>query len=366
MKRRSMDRIRELGQNIWLDFFSRAIMDNGKLLELIEDFGVGGITSNPSIFETAISNSTAYDEDVHAISLEEVKDEDIFYKLAIKDIRRATDYFAPLYAQSGGTNGFVSLEVSPKLANDAERTIAQARSLWKSIGRKNAMIKIPGTKEGLHAIRKCTSEGININVTLLFGLTRYEEVADAFILGLEDRLKLDKPIDEIVSVASFFISRIDAAVDPLLEKNGLEELKGQVAIACAKKAYQNYKAIFSSQRFEKLKEKGGRPQRLLWASTTPKDPSFEDVKYVEALIGKDTISTITIDTLKAFGDHGWAENLLEDDLAKADEILRVIKEMKIDMDLIGESLLDEGLKKFNNAFEKLMSSIQRKKILASA
>ena len=333
----------------------------GELKKLIEDDGVSGVTSNPSIFEKAISSSSDYDEDIATLSQQKSSNEDIFLGLAVKDIKRAADFFKPVYEKTNGEDGFVSLEVSPHLAHDTEGTIKQARELWKAVDRKNVMIKIPGTAEGLPAIRKCISEGININITLLFGLPRYKQVTDAYISGLEDRVKANQPIDQIASVASFFLSRIDVLIDPLLEEKGLSKMKGEVAIASAKKAYEIYKEVFSSERFKKLEAKGAKRQRVLWASTSSKDPSFSDVKYVEALIGAETINTIPIETLEAFNDHGKAENHLEDDLDKATHVLAQLKEKGIDINTITQKLEDEGIEKFNKAYDKLLEAIEKQK-----
>ncbi|MEP7081154.1 MAG: transaldolase, partial [Ginsengibacter sp.] len=277
--------IHDLGQSIWLDFFDRELMDSGKLQKLIDEDGLSGITSNPSIFEKAVTSSSDYDEDIRKMADEHKSNEEIFFGFATSDIRRAADILKPIYDQSKGTDGFVSLEVSPHLANDTNGTIKQAVQLWKTLDRENVMIKIPGTKEGIPAIRKCISEGVNINVTLLFGLDRYKEVAEAYISGLEDRVKTNQPIDHIASVASFFLSRIDVMIDPILKEKKLDKLVGEIAIASAKEAYHIYKDVFFSDRFRNLEKKGAKKQKVLWASTSSKDPSFSDVKYVEALIG---------------------------------------------------------------------------------
>ena len=364
MKHNKVKSIQDFGQSIWLDFFDRKIMDTGKLKKLIEDDGVSGVTSNPSIFEKAINSSSDYDEDITKLSQQKDSNEEVFFSLAVKDIKRAADFFKPVYEKTNGDDGFVSLEVSPRLAHDTEGTIKQARELWKAVDRKNVMIKIPGTAEGLPAIRKCISEGININITLLFGLPRYKQVTDAYISGLEDRIKANQPIDQIASVASFFLSRIDVLIDPLLEEKGLGKMKGEVAIASAKKAYEIYKEVFNSERFKKLEAKGAKRQRVLWASTSSKDPSFSDVKYVEALIGAETINTIPIETLEAFNDHGKAESHLEDDLDKATHLLAKLKEKGIDIDTITQKLEDEGIEKFNKAYDKLLEAIEKQKQVA--
>lgn len=364
MKHNKVRNIQDLGQSIWLDFFDREIMDSGKLKKLIEDDGVNGVTSNPSIFEKAINSSSDYNEDIAKLSQQKNSVEEVFLGLEVKDIKRAADFFKPVYERTNGMDGFVSLEVSPHLARDTEGTIKQARELWKAVSRKNVMIKIPSTSEGLPAIRKCISEGININITLLFGLPRYEQVTDAYISGLEDRIKANQPIDQIASVASFFLSRIDVLIDPLLEKKGLGKMKGEVAIASAKKAYGIYKNVFTSERFKKLEAKGAKRQRVLWASTSSKDPSFSDVKYVEALIGVETINTIPIETLDAFNDHGKAESHLEEGLDRATQVLAKLKESGIDIDAITQKLEDEGVEKFNKAYDKLLEAIEKQKHVA--
>jgi len=353
--------ILQQGQSIWLDLLDRKMMDSGKLRAWIDDDGLRGITSNPAIFEKAISNSSDYDADIASLAKKEDDNEAIFFGLAVKDIQRATDFFQPIYEQTEGLDGYVSLEVSPFLARDTENTIAQARELWKKVDRKNVMIKIPGTKEGLPAIRKCISEGININVTLLFGLPRYKEVTEAYIGGLEDRLKTGKSIEGIASVASFFLSRIDVMIDPILEEKGLKDLKGEVAIASAKKAYQIYQEVFSSDRFKKLEDKGANTQRVLWASTSVKDPSFRDVKYVEALIGPETVNTLPLDTLEAFRDHGKVANELTENTDHSDKVLQQLKEKGIDIDKVTQDLEDEGIEKFNTPFDKLLKGIEAQK-----
>jgi transaldolase/transaldolase/glucose-6-phosphate isomerase len=341
-------------------------MDTGELQRLIDEDGLRGLTSNPAIFEKAISKSTDYDKDIENLAKKEDDNEAIFFDLAIMDIKRAADLFKPVYDKTKGEDGFVSLEVSPFLARDTEGTIKQARELWKKVDRKNVMIKIPSTKEGLPAIRKCISEGININITLLFGLPRYKEVTEAYLGGLEDRLKADKPIDQIASVASFFLSRIDVMIDPILTEKGIDGLKGEVAIASAKKAYSIYQEVFASNRFKALELKGAKPQRVLWASTSAKDPAFSDVKYVEALIGQKTINTLPVDTIAAFRDHGNAASTLIKNLDQTTKILEQLKENNIDLDLITQKLEDEGIKKFNASFEALLKVIETQREKSNA
>ncbi len=361
-----LQEILQQGQSIWLDLLDRNMMDSGTLKSLIDDDGLRGITSNPAIFEKAISNSSDYDADIATLSENEDDNEAIFYGLAVKDIQRASDFFKPIYEKTDGLDGYVSLEVSPNLARDTEGTIRQARELWRKVDRKNVMIKIPGTEEGLPAIRQCISEGINLNVTLLFGLPRYQEVTEAYLGGLEDRLAAGKSIDSVASVASFFLSRIDVMIDPILEEKGLKDLKGEVAIASAKKAYQIYKKVFSSERYKKLEEKGAKPQRVLWASTSSKDPSFSDVKYVEALIGPDTVNTLPMDTLEAFRDHGKVANKLTENTEHSDKVLQRLKEKGIDIDEITQKLEDEGIEKFNTPFDKLLKGIEDQKQKAAS
>lgn len=353
----NVKQIHSFGQSIWLDFIDRAIINNGKLKSLIDVDGVRGVTSNPAIFEKAITSSSDYDADIRALSESAGTTEELFFGLAVKDIQAAADLFKGVHAEDK-MDGYVSLEVSPFLALDTEGTFEQAKKLWKQVDRKNVMIKIPGTQPGLSAIRQSIAQGININVTLLFGLDRYRAVAEAYIAGLEDHLAAGHEIGHISSVASFFLSRIDVIVDPLLDEKGLGELKGEVAIASAKKAYEIYKEVFSGERWEKLAAKGAQPQRLLWASTSSKNPAFKDTKYVEALIGPDTVDTVPLETIEAFRDHGVAANTLEQGLDQATEILNRVKAAGINMDEITQTLEDEGIDKFNKPFEKLLKSIE--------
>lgn len=361
METNKVKQIHSFGQSIWLDFIDRAIISSGKLKSLIDVDGVRGVTSNPAIFEKAITSSSDYDNDIRTLADGDKTNEEIFFGLAVTDIQNATKLFEGVYDESKGEDGYVSLEVSPFLALDAEGTAKQAEELWKKVGRKNVMIKIPGTKPGLQAIRESIGKGININVTLLFGLPRYEEVTEAYISGLEDHLAAGHKIGHISSVASFFLSRIDVLVDPMLDEKGLGELKGEVAIASAKKAYEIYKRVFSGPRWEKLAAQGAKPQRLLWASTSSKNPAFKDTKYVEALIGADTVDTVPLETIEAFRDHGIAANTLEQGLDTATAILDKLKAAGIDIDAITQQLEDEGIEKFNKPFEKLLQAIEDQK-----
>ena len=354
--------IHSFGQSIWLDFINREIIKSGELKKLIDEDGVRGVTSNPAIFEKAITSSSDYDADIAELAKTTTDNEEIFFGIAVKDIQNATDLFKGVYEESKGVDGYVSLEVSPFLALKEKETAEQAEKLWKAVNRKNVMIKIPGTKPGLGAIRSSIAKGININVTLLFGLPRYEEVAEAYISGLEDHLAAGHSIGHITSVASFFLSRIDVLVDPMLDEKGAPELKAEVAIASAKKAYEIYKRIFSGPRWEKLVAQGAKPQRLLWASTSSKNPAFKDTKYVEALIGPDTVDTVPLETIEAFRDHGIAANTLGQGLEQATAVLEKLKAVGIDINKVTQQLEDEGVDKFNKPFEKLLQAIEDQKV----
>jgi transaldolase len=361
MATNKVKQIHSFGQSIWLDFIDRNIIHTGKLKNLIDEDGVRGVTSNPAIFEKAITSSSDYDAQIKDLAKNSSSNEELFFGLAITDIKNAADLFKGVYDESKGEDGYVSLEVSPFLALKTQETADQAEKLWKQVDKKNVMIKIPGTQPGLAAIRQSIAKGININVTLLFGLPRYEEVTEAYISGLEDHLAAGHSIGHISSVASFFLSRIDVLVDPMLDEKGLGDLKGEVAIASAKKAYEIYKKVFSGPRWEKLAAQGAKPQRLLWASTSSKNPAFKDTKYVEALIGPDTVDTVPLETIEAFRDHGIAANTLEQGLDEATQVLDKIKSAGIDIDKITQQLEDEGIDKFNKPFEKLLQAIEDQK-----
>jgi transaldolase len=373
MKGNPLLKIREFGQSIWLDFLRRDLISSGELKDLIEKDGLRGVTSNPSIFDKVITGSHDYDEDTRVLAREGKSTEEIYEALTLKDVQDASDLFRPLYDESEGKSGFVSLEVNPHLAHDVEGTVSEARRLWRELNRPNVFIKVPATKEGLKCIRRLISEGININVTLLFGLPRYREVAQAYILGLEDRAKAGKPLGGVSSVASFFLSRIDVLVDPMLEstmtgdgeKASLaERVHGQVAIASAKEAYQMYKEIFGGKGFGKLQERGARPQRVLWASTSTKNPNYSDVKYVEALIGPETINTVPQETLNAYRDHGVPASRLEENIEEARKVLGLLPELGIDIDQVTHQLEEEGIEKFNKPFDDLMANLEEKRATA--
>ena len=363
-------KLEHFGQSIWMDFIRRGTIVSGELKQLIEEDGLGGVTSNPSIFEKAIAESHDYDEAIRALALEGKSVDQIYAALTVEDIRRTADLFRPVYDRLDGADGFVSLEVSPYLAHDTARTIADARRLWVAVARPNAMIKVPGTIEGLPAIQQLIGEGINVNITLLFGLPRYRQVAEAYLAGLETLAAQGKPLKSVASVASFFLSRIDVLLDPALEKliatdkskaDLAGQFHGQVAILSAKAAYEIYKDIFASERFRKLKAQGARTQRLLWASTSTKNPAYSDLKYVEALIGPETVDTVPLETLAAYRDHGKPASRLTNDAVKAAQALRRLGEVGIDLDKATQQLEDEGVQKFAKAFDVLMNTLKEKR-----
>jgi transaldolase len=369
MKNNPLKQLGALGQSIWLDYIRRDLVAGDGLRRLIEDDGVQGMTSNPAIFEKAIAESHDYDEDIRAMALEGKGAEVIYEALCQRDVQSAADEFRALYDSTDGKDGYVSLEVNPHLAHDTERTTKEARRLSVALNRPNVLIKVPATTEGLSAIRQLISEGISINVTLLFGLPRYRQVVEAYLAGIEARIAQGKPVKHIASVASFFLSRIDSLVDPqlgkLIDEGGKEaglakQVRGQAAIASAKMAYQIYKEIFASDRFRKLAARGARVQRLLWASTSTKNPDYSDVKYVEALIGPDTVNTAPLETLDVYRDHGKPKARLEQGLKEAFLVLEQLTELGISIDKATHQLEDEGVEKFNNPFDKLMETLAQR------
>jgi transaldolase len=369
MKNNPLKQLGSFGQSIWLDYIRRDLIASGELRRLIEDDGLRGMTSNPAIFEKAIADSHDYDADIRAMALTGKDVAAIYESLSQRDVQSAADEFRPLYDRTDGQDGYVSLEVNPHLAHDPNGTMEEARRLWAALDRPNVFIKIPATANGLAAIQQLIGEGISINVTLLFGLPRYRQVAEAYLAGLEARLAQGKPIKSVASVASFFISRIDALVDPLLAKvvaqGGKQaamakNARGQVAIASAKMAYQIYKELFGSDRFRKLAAQGARVQRLLWASTSTKNPDYSDVKYVEALIGPNTVNTVPMETLDAYRDHGKPKARLDQDVAEARGVMERLPELGIDIDQVTRQLEDEGVEKFNQPFDKLMKTLAQR------
>ena len=368
MKSNPLLQIKTLGQSIWLDYIRRDLMESGGLRQLIEENGVRGITSNPAIFEKAIINGRDYEAGIRSMAVEGMAAEAIYENLCLHDVQMAADEFTPLYEKMHGGDGYVSLELNPHMAYDAKSTIEEARRLWDALDRPNVFIKVPATIEGLPAIEWLISEGINVNVTLLFGLPHYRQAAKRYITGIETRLAQGKQVSQVASVASFFVSRIDTLVDQFLEtiiaqggnKASLaKRVVGQAAIASAKIAYQTYKEIFNDERFKKLAEKGARTQRLLWASTGTKNRDYSDVKYVEALIGTDTINTVPVATLNAYRDHGIPKARLEDDVDKALGIIELLPGLGIDIDAITQQLEDEGVEKFNKPFDKVIERLAK-------
>ncbi len=364
--------LQEHGQAVWLDFLARGFIAKGDLKKLVDE-GVRGVTSNPAIFEKAIGGSNEYDDALSAL----IKQSDrpvgeLYEALAVQDIKNAADVLRPVYDSLNGADGFVSLEVSPYLALDAQGTIAEARKLWRDVDRKNLMIKVPGTREGLPAIRELISEGINVNITLLFAQQVYAEVLEAYLSGLETFIAKGGDPARVASVASFFVSRIDTAADKQLDdkiaaandkdqKARLAALQGKVAIANAKLAYQHYKRVVASLRWKKLADKGARVQRLLWASTGTKNKAYSDVLYVEELIGRDTINTVPPATLDAFRNHGKPRDSLEEDVAGAERVLGDLARSGISLDATTDQLVDEGVKLFADAFDKLLGAVAQKR-----
>ncbi len=364
-----LQKIPELGQSIWMDYLRRGLLESGELGRLIDNDELRGITSNPQIFWKAIDGSDDYTSAIHALAEQGKSKEEIYRTLTVEDVQAAADVFRPLYENLNGGDGFVSLEVNPHLARDVDGTIKEAKELWQALDRPNVFIKVPATREGLTCIRRLIADGINVNVTLLFGLDRYREVVDAYISGLEDRLKNGEAIDKINSVASFFLSRIDVKLDPELEKTRdiggqhsamASDIHGEIAIASAKIAYQICKELFATDRFRKLEEKGARPQRVLWASTSTKNPDYSDIKYVEALIGPSTINTLPQETINAYRDHGHPEVRLENDVEKSYEIMEKLKTVGVDIDKVTSELIEEGIDKFNKPYDETMESLTKK------
>lgn len=360
------------GQAVWLDFVSRDFLRRNELQKLVEQDGVTGVTSNPSIFEKAMGHGTDYDESLEAFLAENDADAVGCYEhLAIEDIRVACDILRPTYDRLNGQDGFVSLEVSPYLAFDTKGTLDEARRLWRAVDRPNLMVKIPGTDEGVPAIRDAIEDGININVTLLFSREAYRKVAEAYLEGLEARVRAGKPVDRIGSVASFFVSRIDgkidAAIDARLEQRGddertLKSLKGKVAVANAQLAYADYEALIAQPRWKRLAVKGARVQRLLWASTGTKNPEYRDTLYVDTLVGRDTVNTMPPKTMDAFRDHGQVKpDSIRHDLDGASKVIGDTARLGLDLDGVTAELVREGAKQFTDAADSLLAAVGGKR-----
>jgi transaldolase/glucose-6-phosphate isomerase len=355
------------GQAVWLDYLDRGFLAQGGLARLIEEDGLTGVTSNPSIFEKAIGHDNDYDDQIaELVRGGETSPAAIYEHLAVTDIQAAADALRPVYDRLDGADGFASIEVSPSLARSTEGTIAEARRLWAAVDRPNLMVKVRGTREGVPAVRALTAEGINVNITLLFALDMYEAVAQAFLAGLEDRLASGAAISRVASVASFFVSRVDTAIDAKIDARiaakeddtpALAALRGRVAIANAKLAYQSYLELIASDRWRALAREGARPQRLLWASTGTKDPAFSDVYYVETLIGRDTVNTMPPKTIDAFRDHGVIADTLTANIADGRRVLSEADRLGLDLPGVTTSLVSEGVGKFSDAIDILLAAI---------
>ncbi|HEY0408911.1 MAG TPA: transaldolase, partial [Candidatus Dormibacteraeota bacterium] len=369
MDRNPLRELAEHGQSVWLDFISRELVTTDQLRTLVSDCAVSGMTSNPTIFQKAIAEGDHYDEQLRQlVSAGITSADDLFVELAVADIQRATDTLRDIHDRTRGCDGFVSLEVTPDLADDTEGTIAAARYLWDRVERPNLMIKVPATPAGIPAIEQLIADGLNINVTLIFALSAYETVAEAYIRGLERRATAGRPVDNR-SVASFFVSRVDTAVDGLIEQRlterpddeELRSLLGRAAIANAKLAYERFEQIFRGERFAAMRERGAAVQRPLWASTSSKNPAYRDVYYAEELIGPDTVDTMPLQTIRAFADHGVVRgDTVREDYAGAHRVIERLRAAGIDIDVVTQQLLEAGVKQFADSYSELIRGIAEK------
>jgi transaldolase len=358
----------DFGQSPWLDFIQRGLLNDGELKRMITDWGLRGLTSNPVIFEKAIAHTHEYDRDIAALARDGSSAEEIYETLAIQDVQQAADALLRVYELTDRADGFASLEVSPHKAHDSDATVAEAKRLWASLGRRNVMIKVPATGEGLIALRALLAGGINVNVTLLFSVKRYRQVLRAHLEGLEDAIAGGKDPVRIASVASFFLSRVDTTVDAELDrlastgdarKAGASSLRGEAAIASARQAHAVFDEFIATRRFRKLAAQGARPQRLLWASTGTKDPAYSDVKYVEALIGPQTVNTMPLETIRAYDDHGKPALRLTGHADDAAATLARLEDLGIDLDATTEALLRQGIDKFVKPYDALIRSLEK-------
>ncbi len=367
----TVQQLHQAGQSIWYDNIQRGLLTNGELAGMIAREEIRGVTSNPTIFMNAMTKSKDYDAGLVPLAQAGRSAEEIFWQLAVEDIKTAAGLLAPMYRQTDGGDGYISLEVSPYLAHDTETTLSEARRLWKLVDKPNLMIKIPATKAGLPAITAAIADGINVNVTLIFSRERYAEVMEAYVKGLEQRVAAGLPVDRIASVASFFVSRVDTKIDgrlaEMVDREGKRaekaaSLLGKAAIANAKLAYADYKAVFGSERFQQLKAKGARVQRPLWASTGTKNPKYSDVMYVDELIGPDTVNTVPPQTLDAFLHHGTVRpGTLESDLAAAEKALLDLEGLGIVMKVVTQELEDEGVKSFMSAYAEVVEKMEERR-----
>ncbi len=362
--------LRDFGQSVWYDNIERTMLRNGELLRMVEEDGLAGMTSNPTIFEKALKGDESYEGALRDLfcSNKGASDKDVFFSIAIDDIQHAADILRPVYDETAHEDGMVSLEVSPDLAHDTKATIAEAKALHARVNRPNLMIKVPATLEGLPAIEALIAEGINVNATLLFSLERYEGVADAYLSGLESRVRAGGSIENVRSVASFFVSRVDGKVDALLraamaqvasgeERTQIEALMGRAAIANAGAAYGSFRRMLADSRFQSLAAKGARPQRLLWASTGTKDPAYSDILYVSTLVGPNTVNTMPPATYSAYLDHGHPAPAIDDRVAEAESVLSQLKGFGVDLGAITDQLETEGVRSFAESFESLLGVI---------
>jgi transaldolase len=364
--------VKALGQAVWLDSIRRGHLQSGELAGMVRDDGISGETSNPAIFEKAIAGSSDYDDAIAELLAQGKGALEVYETLAVEDVQMAADVFRPVYDESGGADGFVSLEVSPHLAFDTAGTVAEARRLWSKVDRPNLMIKIPATPPGLPAVEQCLYEGINVNITLLFAVAVYEQVARTYLRALERRVAEGLPVRRLASVASFFVSRIDTLADRWIQEKAratsdealraeLASLEGRAAIANARRAYQRFKVIFGEAGFAALARQGARVQRPLWASTSTKNENYSDVLYVETLIGPDTVNTLPLETVAAFRDHGRAVTTIEADLEGGEAALRRLSELGIALDAVTDQTLHEGVQKFVEPFDRLTRAIEAKR-----
>ena len=363
----SVQELRQMGQSVWYDNVSRELLESGELRRFIE-FGVTGLTSNPTIFEKAITGSSRYDDELLELTRAGKSADEIYEVLTVGDIRAVADLLRPTYDGTDGADGYASLEVNPHLAHDTETTISEARRLFALLDRPNVMVKVPATPEGMPAVHRLIGEGVNVNVTLTFSLKAYSYVRQAYMAGLEDLDWSGGDVSRIASVASFFVSRVDTTVDALLKGLGaeigqdIEELLGRAAIANAKLAYRDFKEDFEGERFALLRSKGARAQRPLWASTSTKNPNYSDVLYAESLIGPNTVDTMPDVTLMAFLDHGKVANTLEADIGDAESAVESLEEAGVSMDQVTAKLLDDGVQSFSDSYDKLMENIETKRV----
>jgi transaldolase len=364
--------LKEYGQSVWYDNIDRAQLVSGQFKRLLDEDGVVGVTANPTIFQKSVSHGDVYDEQMTQLIKEGKSTNEIYEALVIQDICTVADMLRPIYDTTYGQDGYVSLEVSPDLAHDTEATLSEVRRFWKLVNRPNLLIKIPGTPEGVPAIRQALTEGININITLIFSIETYRQVVDAYLSALEDRNAEGKDISHIASVASFFVSRVDTLVDKVLEdkikatsdsaeQQKLKALEGKAAIANARLVYQDFKQIFNTPRFETLKQNGAHLQRPLWASTSTKNPAYRDVLYAEELIGPNTVDTMPLETIENFRDHGRVSLTIENNIPQAKAELAALEEVGIHYDQVTQQLQDEGVQKFADSFHELFKGIESKK-----